>query len=111
GIRDDEGGDACGQASFEAIAALEAPLTLVRPNDEQRAVVETFLTDPPVPPEPVAVVGDVVTLQRRQCDHHELGAGLALELFELAVDARAGGGLKDPRLVDDPAAQRRKGRL
>src|SRR5215813_12384662 len=86
GILDDQAGDRIGQGSFEAIADLDAHLTLVRRNDEQRAVVETFLTDPPVPPEPVAVVGDVVTLQRRQCDHHELGAGLALELFELAVD-------------------------
>src|SRR5262245_40698778 len=63
-VLDDQARDRVGQHAFEAIPDLDAHLALVGCDDQQRAVVRTLLADAPMAAELVAVVRDVVVLQR-----------------------------------------------
>ena len=89
-VLDDQPGHRVGEIAFEAVADLDAHVALVRRDDQDDAVVLALLADPPGAAELIAVVGDVVALQRFQRDHDELVGGLRLERGELGIELRCG---------------------
>src|SRR6202030_732929 len=67
--------DRVGQLSFQAVANLDSHLMLARHDDQHRASILALLTDPPLPPELVAVILDRIAAERLERDHHHLFAG------------------------------------
>ena len=93
-----------GQRALEPIADLDPHLALLRRDDQQRAVVLALLADAPGAAELVAVVGDVVALQRAQRRDDELGARLLLPASaSLASSALRRRRVDEFGLVDDAA--------
>ncbi len=106
----DHTGEGVGQHWLQAIADLDAHLVFGGRQDEQGAVVLALLADAPGAAELIAVVRDVIALQRGQGDHHHLAAGLGLQPGELGGQLLLGIGRQHMSVVDDPAGQGRKGR-
>lgn len=62
-LLDDVVGALVGQGSFQTVAHFDAHHPALWGNNEKYAVITSFLPDPPVVAELIAIVGDVITLE------------------------------------------------
>ena len=107
---DDVIGEPVGDDRFEPVAHLDAHLVLGGRNEEDNAVVLLLASEVPVAPELIAVIGDLVALQRVQRDDDELVTGGVLQPLQLLLERDFRRRRNDPGLVDHPAGELRKGR-
>ena len=105
---DDVAGERVGQDGLKPIADLDPHLVLLRRDDQKDAVVLALLTDAPVTPELVAIVGDLLPLQALERHDHELAPVLLFKrlqtLAELGLLVRG----QNARLVHHPPGQFRE---
>jgi hypothetical protein len=90
------------------IADLETDLVLARRDEKDDAVVLALLADAPGAAELVAVVLDVVAVERLHRRDHELVGGFVLERRELVRKLLRGVGRNDSCRIDDAPGERRE---
>jgi hypothetical protein len=66
------------------------------------------LADLPLAPQPVAVIGNIVVLQRLERDHHDLIGGFGFQLSKLSFQQRLGLEIENTCVIDNAPAQRRE---
>jgi hypothetical protein len=108
-IVDDDPRQGIGEDRLQSVADFDTDLALVRRDDQEHAIVELLGADAPVPAELIAVVLDLVALQRWQRHHHHLIGALILELFQLLGERLLILRAQQIRVVDHAAGQRGKG--
>ena len=108
GVRDNDARHRVGQRALEAVADLDAHLSLLWRDEEKDAVVLLGFAELPRAEELVGVRLDLLAAERSDGCDHQLDAGLLLEgrraLFEVGGRDRR----ENVRGVDDPAGQRRE---
>ena len=105
----DHAGQGVGKNALHAVADFDPHLVFGRHDDEEGAVVGPLLPDAPLTAELIAIVGDVVALQRGQGHHHELARGLVLQPFQLVFERRDRCGGQDVSVVHHSPAESREG--
>ena len=71
------------QAALQTIAHLDAYLAIIARHNQQGTIVVILLADAPVPPQLVAIIGDVVAAKRGQRHDDQLVTGLLFMCLQL----------------------------
>ncbi len=90
GILDDKRGHGVGKLRLKPPAHLDADLALAGRHDEQDAVVEALLPDPPRAAKLVAIILDGIALQRLGDEHDKLVGGFSFQRIQLGRDLSRG---------------------
>ncbi len=110
-VPENGGGDRVGEPALEPVADLDAHLPVVEEDEEDDAVVEALLADPPRLGQPDRVALEALALERAEDGDHHLVAAGGLPGRELLLEAvPVGGGQRARVVVDAPVGRRRNGK-
>jgi hypothetical protein len=106
-VPDDRRGDGVGQGRLQPVAHLEPHLPVVQEDQEDHAVVEPLLADPPRLGETDGEVLEVLAFERPEDRHDDLVRAALLPAGELLLEAVAVGGRQRAGVVVHPPRRRR----
>jgi hypothetical protein len=107
-LAEDAAGDRVREGGLVAVAHLDPRPPVVHEHDEQDAVVEPLLAEPPGLEEARRVVLEVLAVEGAEDGHRDLVRALPLALQELLLEPRALGRGEQARVVADPAGRSRR---
>ena len=109
GVADDYARHRVGQEHAGAVAGLYAHLLLIGRDEQDHPVILTLAADPPLAPEPIAIILDRPAFEAVDGRDHQLTAGLHLERSEPRFQLRTLLGAQQSGLIDDTSRQLREG--
>lgn len=105
---DDDARKRIGHDAFQAIADLDAHLSVIGRNHQQYAVIFLFLAQRPGPEKAVGIGFNVLAIEAWHCHHHQLIGGFRFKIRKFLYKLLALRGIDDTRSIHHAARQRQR---